>query len=91
MTASEQNTKVMETNTYYTNNKGSYSEFCEEIQDYLPKCQKILVNNVAVSDINGLYNLQADAKITLCMQDWLINIYYSHWQQMITVYYLSTQ
>ena len=77
------------TNTYYVNNKGSYSEFCEEIQDYLPKCQKILVNDVAVTDISGVYRLQSDAKITLCMNDWLINIYYSHWQQMITVDYLS--
>ena len=77
------------TNTYYTNNKGSYSEFCEEIQDYLPKCHKILVNHVAVTDISGLYSLQADAKITLYMHDWIINIYYSHWQQMITVEYLE--
>ena len=80
---------MVETNTYYTNNKGSYSEFCEEIQDYLPKCQKILVNGTAVADISGLYRLQADAKITLYMSKWIIDIYYSHWQQMITVDYVS--
>ena len=77
------------TNTYYVNNKGSYSEFCEEIQDYRPQCHKILVNGVAVTDLSGLYSLQADAKITLYMYDWLINIYYSHWQQMITLDYLE--
>ena len=80
---------MVETITYYTNNKGSYSEFCEEIQDYLPKCHKILVNNVAVTDISSLSNLQADAKISLFMSNWLINIYYSHWQQMIIVDYLD--
>jgi hypothetical protein len=76
-------------NTYYVNNKGSYSEFCEEIQDYLPKCHKILVNGVVVTDISGLSNLQNDATISLFMNDWLIHIYYSHWQQMITVDYVS--
>ena len=81
----------MERNTYYTNNKGSYSEFCEEIQDYLAKCHKILVNGVAVTDISGLSNLQTDATISLFMPRWTINIYYSHWQQLITVDYISTQ
>ena len=79
----------MERNTYYVNNKGSYSEFCEEIQDYLPKCHKILVNDVPVTDISSLYSLQTDATISLFMNKWIVNVYYSHWQQMLTVDYLS--
>ena len=78
----------METTTYYTSNKGSYSEFCEEIDEYLPKCHKILLNDrIYNGDISHLYKLEADAKISLYMRKWLINIYYNHCQQMITVDY----
>jgi len=80
----------METTTYYTNNKGSYSEFCEEIQDYLSQSYKILLNGTIYNgDISCLYNLDADAKITLCMSKWTVVIYYNHCQQLITVDYIS--
>ena len=77
-------------NTYYTNNKGSYSEFCEEIQDYLPKAYKILVNDrIYNGDLSCLYNLEADTKISIFMYEWIVHIYYSHWQHLITVDYLE--
>jgi len=80
----------METNTYYTSNKGSYSEFCEEIQDYLPQCNRILLNDKNYNgDISHLYNLEADAKISLYTRKWLINIYYNHCQKTINVDYIS--
>jgi hypothetical protein len=81
---------MIETITYYVNNKGSYSEFCEEIQDYLPKAYKILVNDrIYNGDISHLYKLEADAKITICMSGWTVVIYYNHCQQLITVDYIS--
>jgi hypothetical protein len=82
--------RVMETTTYYISNKGSYSEFCEEIQDYLPKAYKILVNDrIYNGEISHLYNLEADTKISIFMYKWTVVIYYSHWQQIITVDYLE--
>lgn len=81
---------MVETVTYYTSNKGSYSEFCEEIQEYLPNCNNILLNDkIYNGDISHLYNLEADAKITLFMNNWTVVIYYNHCQQMINVDYIE--
>lgn len=87
MKLSHQINTVMEGNTYYPNNKGSYSEFCEEIQEYLPKAYKILLNGLPVDKIESLYNLSSDATISIYMDNRLIIIYYNHTQQIIYVEY----